>query len=87
MERKHSNLEMGLSMIMAYFLLEPTSAYTHHAGHKFQEVFQMKHGGGYSKLPASKISTDKASYQWISGHLTPAVTSGGVNRPVMASCL
>nr|GEY36008.1 kinesin-like protein KIN-14C [Tanacetum cinerariifolium] len=35
---------------------EPTSAYTHHAGHKFHEVFQMKHGGGYSDLPASKIS-------------------------------
>nr|GEV08500.1 kinesin-like protein KIN-14C [Tanacetum cinerariifolium] len=117
MERKHSNLEMGLSMIMTYFLLgspkctsprswgvdssrwkqldehsgtsdslgeelssckfqrwlrspmisEPTSAYTHHAGHKFHEVFQMKHGGGYFDLPASKISTDKASYQWISG--------------------
>ncbi|GJV94849.1 hypothetical protein Tco_1546426 [Tanacetum coccineum] len=59
---------------------EPTSAYTHHAEHKFHEVFQMKHGGGYSDLPASKISTDKASYQWISGYLTPAVTSGGVNR-------
>nr|GEV37750.1 kinesin-like protein KIN-14C [Tanacetum cinerariifolium] len=46
---------------------EPTSTYTHHVGHKFHEVFQMKHGGGYSDLPASKISTDKASYQWISG--------------------
>ena len=37
-------------------LLVPTSAYTNHAGHKFHEVFQMKHGGGYSGLPASKIS-------------------------------
>lgn len=27
----------------------------HHAGHKFHEVFQMKHGG-YSDLPAAKIS-------------------------------
>lgn len=34
---------------------EPTNALMHHAGHKFHEVFQMKHGG-YSDLPASKIS-------------------------------
>lgn len=34
---------------------ESTSALMHHAGHKFQEVFQMKHGG-YSDLPAAKIS-------------------------------
>ncbi|KAD6795756.1 hypothetical protein E3N88_06652 [Mikania micrantha] len=34
---------------------ETTSALMHHAGHKFHEVFQMKHGG-YSDLPAAKIS-------------------------------
>ncbi|KAK9072396.1 hypothetical protein SSX86_008830 [Deinandra increscens subsp. villosa] len=34
---------------------EATGAMMHHAGHKFHEVFQMKHGG-YSDLPAAKIS-------------------------------
>ncbi|KAI3515783.1 hypothetical protein L1887_14687 [Cichorium endivia] len=34
---------------------EAASAMMHQAGHKFHEVFQMKHGG-YSDLPASKIS-------------------------------
>ncbi|KAJ0764925.1 putative minus-end-directed kinesin ATPase [Helianthus annuus] len=34
---------------------EATGALMHHAGHKFHEVFQMKHGG-YSDLPAAKIS-------------------------------
>nr|GEV03654.1 kinesin-like protein KIN-14C [Tanacetum cinerariifolium] len=35
--------QMGLR---SPIISEPTSAYTHHAGHKFHEVFQMKHGGG-----------------------------------------
>ncbi|KAL7588217.1 hypothetical protein Lser_V15G40875 [Lactuca serriola] len=34
---------------------EATTAMMHHAGHRFHEVFQMKHGG-YSDLPAAKIS-------------------------------
>ncbi|KAI3780207.1 hypothetical protein L2E82_10178 [Cichorium intybus] len=34
---------------------EAASAMMHQAGHKFHEVFQMKHGG-YSDLPAAKIS-------------------------------
>ncbi|KAL4573500.1 hypothetical protein LXL04_020308 [Taraxacum kok-saghyz] len=34
---------------------EATTALMHHAGHRFHEVFQMKHGG-YSDLPAAKIS-------------------------------
>ncbi|XP_076940829.1 kinesin-like protein KIN-14P [Bidens hawaiensis] len=34
---------------------EAAGALMHHAGHKFHEVFQMKHGG-YSDLPAAKIS-------------------------------
>ncbi|CAI9261334.1 unnamed protein product [Lactuca saligna] len=43
------------------FMLKPhvtnksTSAMMHHAGHRFHEVFQMKHGD-YSDLPAAKIS-------------------------------
>lgn len=35
--------------------LEPSAALLHHVGHKFQEVFQMKHGG-YGELSAAKIS-------------------------------
>ncbi|KAK1414933.1 hypothetical protein QVD17_30698 [Tagetes erecta] len=34
---------------------QTSGALMHHAGHKFHEVFQMKHGG-YSELPAAKIS-------------------------------
>ncbi|KAM7471134.1 hypothetical protein LguiA_009317 [Lonicera macranthoides] len=34
---------------------EPSAALLHHVGHKFQEVFQMKHGG-YGDLSAAKIS-------------------------------
>ncbi|PSR89207.1 Kinesin-like protein, partial [Actinidia chinensis var. chinensis] len=36
-------------------MAEPSAALLHHVGHKFHEVFQMKHGC-YADLPAAKIS-------------------------------
>ncbi|XP_016555905.1 kinesin-like protein KIN-14C isoform X2 [Capsicum annuum] len=36
-------------------MAEPSAALLHHVGHKFHEVFQLKHGG-YADLPPSKIT-------------------------------
>lgn len=45
----------GASLDVIFFFIEPSAALLHHVGHKFQEVFQMKHGG-YGDLSAAKIS-------------------------------
>ncbi|PHU15312.1 Kinesin KP1, partial [Capsicum chinense] len=58
-----SDLEKGSMKIVVECLLtlreefmpDPSAALLHHVGHKFHEVFQLKHGG-YADLPPSKIT-------------------------------
>ncbi|XP_071691267.1 kinesin-like protein KIN-14K isoform X2 [Rutidosis leptorrhynchoides] len=76
---------------------EPTSALMHQAGHKFHEVFQMKHGG-YSDLPAAKISEfmksnslDIAPTQsllsMVNGILDESISRKNGEIPQRVSCL
>ncbi|CAI9267955.1 unnamed protein product [Lactuca saligna] len=48
-------MELMIHKVTALAIHKPMSAMMHHAGHRFHEVFQMKHGD-YSDLPATKIS-------------------------------
>ena len=38
-----------------HFLVEPSTVFLHHSGHKLQEVFPLKQGR-HSELPVAKIS-------------------------------
>ncbi|XP_038985258.1 kinesin-like protein KIN-14D [Phoenix dactylifera] len=55
-ERRPSLTEAKLQRVLrSPVMSEPASALSHHAGHKFHEVFQLKQGR-YSDLPPAKIS-------------------------------
>ncbi|XP_020089510.1 kinesin-like protein KIN-14D isoform X2 [Ananas comosus] len=55
-ERKQSMMESKLQRVLrSPVMSEPSTPLSRYAGHKFHEVFQLKQGG-YSDLPAAKIS-------------------------------
>ncbi|KAL1318554.1 kinesin-like protein KIN-14C [Arachis hypogaea] len=54
-QRKNPSESKFQSVLRSPVMAEPSAALLHHVGHKFHEVFQMKHGS-YAELPAAKIS-------------------------------